>query len=315
MHPPFSMVFFTTLAGAGQGMFLALFAGQILADVGLIPDAQSGLFFVLGSLLSLAFLGAGLFAAFFHLGHPERAWRTATQWRTSWMSREVIVLPVFMASVFAYGGAHYLGLSEETTLVIGTVGVILDFALWVCTGMIYACLRFLREWATPLTPANFIILGSASGFTLATAYATVAAPALVEFFGTWTVVLTVAGLFTRGWSLIRNARLKQKSTLQTAIGVHHPNITQRSMGHMGGSHNTREFFHGKTAMFIRQIKTITITLVFAIPLALVFAGLSGGALAMIPLAFVIQYAGLIAERWLFFAQANHPQNLYYQTVG
>ena len=33
------------------------------------------------------------------------------------------------------------------------------------------------------------------------------------------------------------------------------------------------------------------------------------------LAFVVQYAGLLAERWFFFAQANHPQNLYYQSVA
>jgi DMSO reductase anchor subunit len=33
------------------------------------------------------------------------------------------------------------------------------------------------------------------------------------------------------------------------------------------------------------------------------------------LAFPVQYLGLLAERWLFFAQARHPQNLYYQTVS
>lgn len=33
------------------------------------------------------------------------------------------------------------------------------------------------------------------------------------------------------------------------------------------------------------------------------------------LAFAIQYLGLLFERWFFFAQANHPQNLYYQVVG
>jgi DMSO reductase anchor subunit len=32
-------------------------------------------------------------------------------------------------------------------------------------------------------------------------------------------------------------------------------------------------------------------------------------------AFLLQYLGLLAERWFFFAQANHPQNLYYQTIS
>jgi sulfite dehydrogenase (quinone) subunit SoeC len=29
----------------------------------------------------------------------------------------------------------------------------------------------------------------------------------------------------------------------------------------------------------------------------------------------VQYAGLVAERWFFFAQARHPQNLYYQRAA
>jgi DMSO reductase anchor subunit len=36
---------------------------------------------------------------------------------------------------------------------------------------------------------------------------------------------------------------------------------------------------------------------------------------LLGLAFILQYIGLLAERWFFFAQANHPQNLYYQTIG
>ena len=35
----------------------------------------------------------------------------------------------------------------------------------------------------------------------------------------------------------------------------------------------------------------------------------------IPGAPLLQVLGLLAERWLFFAQARHPQNLYYQTVS
>ena len=75
---------------------------------------------------SLALLGAGLLASFFHLGRPERAWRSAAMWRTSWLSREVIVLPAFMAAVAAYGMAHYLrGAGDLTvTLVLGTTAML-----------------------------------------------------------------------------------------------------------------------------------------------------------------------------------------------
>ena len=38
-------------------------------------------------------------------------------------------------------------------------------------------------------------------------------------------------------------------------------------------------------------------------------------LSFLGAALVIQYAGLLMERWYFFAEANHPQNLYYQRIS
>ncbi len=84
---------------------------------------------------------------------------------------------------------------------------------------------------------------------------------------------------------------------------------------MGGSFNTREFFHGRPAGFLRQVKWVFLVLAFLIPLLLLALGLVNGAPALLALAFVVQYLGLLAERWYFLAQANHPQNLYYQAVA
>src|SRR3970040_2779270 len=109
MKPAFSVIFLTTLLGAGQGLFLALFTHQSYALFGLLP-MQSDVFYGYGSALALLFLGGGLVASFFHLGRPERAWRSAAKWRTSWLSREVIVLPAFMAAVLLSGAAASLGL-------------------------------------------------------------------------------------------------------------------------------------------------------------------------------------------------------------
>ncbi len=131
--------------------------------------------------------------------------------------------------------------SAGSTIVIGFAGTVLAFALYICTGMVYACLPFLREWATPLTVINYTLLGLASGFALA-ATATLAAPPLVRFFAACALTLTLLGFATRAASLARNARLRPKSTLQTAIGIKHPRIVQTSQGFMGGSFNTREFF-------------------------------------------------------------------------
>jgi DMSO reductase anchor subunit len=267
-----------------------------------------------------------LVASFFHLGRPERAWRSATKWRTSWLSREVIVLPAFMGSVFLYGVAHWLGFNPtfaqlpsgapiNLTAVLGSVAWVLAFALYICTGMIYACLRFLREWYTPLTVINYILLGGASGFSLGAALAAVLAPDVMPLLAGWALIITFLGLVGRSATLIRNARLKPKSTLQSAIGIKHPKIVQKTMGLMGGSFNTREFFHGQSRSLLRSIKWVFLVTAFLVPMALLGMGLSMAAGSVLLLAFVIQYAGLLAERWFFFAQSNHPQNLYYQSVA
>lgn len=325
MHPAFSVIFLTTLIGAAQGLFLALFTAQSYAAFKLLPQPDAHNFYGQGSVLALLLLIAGLGASFFHLGHPERAWRTATKWRTSWLSREVIVLPAFMGVVFLYGLAHWLnwhpvlmtlpgGLPVDPTAILGVAGTVLAFALFVCTAMIYACLKFLAEWHSPLTVANYILLGGASGFTLAAAFATQTAPELVGFLAGWAAILTAIGFVSRCASLYRNCRLKPKSTLRTAIGIKHPKIVQKTQGFMGGSFNTREFFHGKTVGLLRSVKWFFLLAAFLLPLAMLAIGMQCGAVVL-ALAFVVQYLGLLAERWYFFAQANHPQNLYYQSIA
>jgi DMSO reductase anchor subunit len=317
MQPAFSVLFLTTLIGAGQGLFLALYLAELGGYIGWTPVAEPP-FLALGAAVALVLTGLGLLLSFFHLGRPERAWRSATRWRTSWLSREVIVLPLFMAAVAAYALAHASGWSTSHTvpvLVLGAITAVLALTLYVCTAMIYACLKFLQEWSSPLTVVNYILLGSASGFMLATALAAQAAAALVLFFGVGALLATVAAFVTRTASLIRNARLRPKSTLQTAIGIRHPRIVQISQGMMGGSFNTREFFHGRSRAFFRSIKWIFLLLAFPIPVALLAAGLLQEVPLLMALAFGVQYVGLLAERWFFFAQANHPQNIYYQAVA
>ena len=313
MHPGFSVIFLTTLIGAGQGLFLGLYAAEIATLLRVVEPQQGSSFFVWGSGLALVFTGLGAVASLFHLGHPERAWRALAMWRTSWLSREGIALPAFMAAVFAYGLGHYLG--WRATPAIGAVAAVLCLTLFVCTGMIYACIKFLQEWASPLTVANYMVLGCASGFTLASAFAAFMADGLVAAYAAAAIAFTLLGLATRSASLLRNSRIKHKSTLQSATGIHHPRIVQTSQGFMGGSYNTREFFHGRSRALLRSVKWAFLLLAFALPLLLLGVGWRSGSTVALCLAFVVQYTGLIAERWFFFAQSNHPQNLYYQAIS
>jgi DMSO reductase anchor subunit len=319
MNPAFSVVFLTTLSGAGQGLLIALVGVEVAARLGFITasSAPPPMFFVLGAALVVVLGGLGLLASFFHLGHPERAWRAIAMWRTSWLSRECLALPVFLACAFAYGVAHWF--NSPWSLAIGALGVVASAALFVCTSMIYACLRFLQEWATPLTMVNFVLLGCASGFTFATACAAWFAPSLIGGLAVCAGVLTLVACASRVASLMRNARLRPKSTVQSATGIKSAKLEQKSRGFTAGAFNLREFFHGKTPQTLQRIKWTFLVGAFAVPLVLIALGSSVPSIAwsfwLLCAACAVQYAGLVAERWFFFAEARHPQNLYYRQVS
>jgi DMSO reductase anchor subunit len=300
MRPAWSVVLLTTLLGAGQGLFLAVFMTELLWSV---PAS----FVISATAASLALCAAGLAASFFHLGRPERAWRSAARWRTSWLSREAIALPAFIALVAAHGAMHLLGLSQAAVLA-GVLAAVACVALFICTGMIYACLKFLQEWHSPLTVVNFILLGTASGLTGAAAIASASGSSFERTCAFFAFAATLLAAAMRGAALVRNARLRLRSSLQTAIGVKHPEIAQKAQGAMGGSFNTREFFHGTTAARLAAVKWGFLAGAFGIPAALLLLQFSS-------IAFFIQLAGLAAERWYFFAEARHPQNLYYQAIS
>ncbi len=307
MRPAWSVILLTTLIGAGQGLFLAAFCVDLL-------KANPARDMVMASCgVSLLLLVAGLIASFFHLGHPERAWRTASQWRTSWLSREVIVLPAFMAFVFLYGALHFLRSDRSFILMTGFAAAVLCIALFVCTAMIYACLKFLQEWHSPLTLINYFLLGTASGLTLSVPLAVLTYPQFAGPLSLAAFALGGVAWLVRCASLLRNARLRPKSTLASAIGISQPRIVQKAQGFMGGSFNTREFFHGRPDRVVRAVRWAFLILAFPVPAWLL--GWGGGSLQAYGAAFALQFAGLLAERWTFFAEARHPQNLYYQSMA
>jgi DMSO reductase anchor subunit len=288
------VILLTTLIGAGQGLFLAIFALGA-------PAA----FVAAGCAISVLLLAAGLVASVFHLGRPSRGWRAASQWRTSWLSREVIVLPAFTVAVAAYGftGKDWIGM----------LAVVLCLALFVCTGMIYACLKFLQEWHSPLTLINYLLLGLASGCLLAVVLAAVLLPASAPGLAHAALLLGAAGWVSRCVSLWRNARLRATSSTASATGVKHKRVVQISQGFTGLSFNTLEFFHRRPALLVRAVRWLFLLLIFPVPGGLLAFG--GGTLDVYFAAFLLQFAGLLAERWYFFAEAKHPQNLYYQAMA
>ncbi len=311
MNPAFSVVVFTTVAGAAQGLIVAL-ALAVLAGVAPAPEVVAAMLVVAAILLVV-----GLGSSFLHLGRPARAWRAATMWRTSWLSREVIVLPAFIALVALWWLALRAGWPRPWTGLVLPLAALAGAALlWLCTAMIYACLRFIEEWAHPLTPVNFVLIGLSSGFVLAAALGRFAgATGFARFAACGALAATLAAALGRATTLRRNARLRHRSTVHTATGIGAAPLVQKSMGMSAGSFNTREFFHHASPATIARAKVALAVLAFAAPAGLVAWGLATSSAWPWVLAAVLQAPGVIADRWLFFAQAKHPQNLYYQVVS
>lgn len=307
MNPAWSVVLFTTLAGAAQGLVVTL----ALAELAALPMSTPFLSDALA--VAVMLLVAALVASAFHLGRPARAWRAVLMWRTSWLSREVIVLPAFIGICALW----WLALHQAWDLPwLPVAALVFAAALWLCTAMIYACIRFIQEWAQPLTLVNFTLIGLSSGMVLACALAALAQQsALLLATAPLALALTIAALATRLAALRRNARLGPKSSLQSATGIHAPQLRQMAMGMSAGAFNTREFFHRRTPALLRQVKNAFLLLGFVLPALLLIGGLSSEALWPWLLAPALQAPGLIAERWYFLAQASHPQNLYYQAVA
>jgi DMSO reductase anchor subunit len=310
MHPAFSILFFTTLAGAAQGLLVALALAQI-AGV-----ATDGNLVVRAVGLGVALLLAGLAASFLHLGHKMRAWRAVLMWRTSWMSREVIVMPAYIGVAALWWLLLYTGSDSALARALPWAVVAGALLLWYCTAMIYACLRFIQEWAHWSTVANFILIGLASGGALACALAASAGEgALLAALAPWTTLATLLAALSRWHSLRRNAALRPVSTLQSATGIPARKLVQKSMGMSAGAFNTREFFHGASQLALRNVRWAFVLGLFVLPLALQLCALTSAATWPWAWAALLQAPSLIAERWVFFAQAKHPQNLYYQVVG
>ena len=128
------------------------------------------------------------------------------------------------------------------------------------------------------------------------------------------IALTLAALVSRLLTLSRNRRLRAPSTLQSAIGVHHPTIRQIAQGAMGGSFNTRAFLHDYGPALLRLVRRGFLLTGFLLPLMLLAIS-DGGAVFFCGAAFLLQFLGLLAERWYFFIEAEHPQNVYYQMIA
>ena len=312
MKPTFSIVFFTVISGAGLGM-LALLALTDLCPVETLPRPA----ITTGIALALALVVVGLSSSALHLAKPSNAWRAFSRFRTSWLSREAVFAAVLVGVAIVYGGSAAGGARDAIRLPIAALTCLLCWAVLFCTAMIYASLKPIRQWHTRWTPANYLLLGHWSGALLLLALALAQGARPLPFL-ILAVALGVAALATKlgYWRAMRDA--SGAMTLERAIGVREgvrpPGMTVAQArlfdaGHSHGTFLTHEFGFTLARKHATALRACSILLAFGIPAVAFAAGMRSAALAAAVAALCIM--GLLAERWLFFAEARHTVRLYH----
>lgn len=282
MHPPISVVIFTVLSGFGLGLF------SVLVLIGTVHDGIHIL------LTSLALILIGMSASVFHLANPKNGWRAITCFRTSWLSREIVFLLLFLPVLLFLIVSNYFQLNLIATSILAYIGLALAFLIIYSTGMIYACLKTVPEWHSLLTPVNYILISLASGSVLYSS--------LFETKNMLTVSVLVIALIAKIKYYFHCGK-PTKITINNALGLENKKINLLDSGHSSPNFIDKEFGYKMSSLNIIYLRVLVAILSFIIPLILLILNCYQSCV------FVMLF-GLLLERWLFFADTNHVVNLY-----
>ena len=302
MHPALSIIVFTVTTGLALGwVALAL----VLDLLGIASWHHAGA--LVGSAgTALALLLAGLASSALHLANPRNAWRALARVRTSWLSREAALVVVFVPAFAGYVAA-LLADAGRLAALLGWLSAALALATVFATGMIYACLRTVRQWHTPLVPANYLLMALALGGLALHAQRELTAPGggsgvTVVAFGL--LMLAMAGKVVH-WLEVG---LPDPTSISTATGFRMATVRLLDVGHTAGTFLTDEFGYRLSRPMLVLLRAVALLIGFVVPAALL-ASLHGAGPALAALA--LGYAGALVERWLFFAEAEHVVRLYH----
>ncbi len=309
MHPAFSVIFFTVTSGFGYGLFILF----VLAGLfGWLAEASVPTLAAM-AITALVLITAGLMSSTLHLANPKNAWRAFSRFRTSWLSREGVFALVFYPVALAYFGLLWQqGGFTGPVQVFGILAALIAVVTLFSTGMIYACLKTIPQWNNALVPANYLLIGLMSGGLLFTAlYAALIGPPPSGLLLLDLVLLAVAATT----KLIYYFWIGQPTgtTINTATGFTRAAVRLLDVGHTAGTFLTEEFGYEVSSGQITTLRTVGFALTFVLPFALLAPAVFAVPQAtwLLYLAPVFAYLGLVAERWLFFAEARHVVNLYH----
>lgn len=301
MNPAFSVILLTTASGAGYGMLVWL---GVLNAFGALP--QTRWFGVVAALLALALSAVGLLASTFHLGHPERAWRAVSQWRSSWLSREGILGLVTNLPALGFAAVWWFG---GETVVLGLLAALCGVATVASQAMIYATLKPIRQWHNGYVLPVFLLMSLFSG---AVWLAAVGAGWPAAIIG---IVCAAAASEAKWlyWRFIDAA--PPIATIENATGLGSiGKVRALEAPHTEENYLMREMGYAIARKHAAKLRVIALIIGFNAPVILLLAGIFLGGVANTVLAAVAALAtlvGIYLERWLFFAEATHTVTLYY----
>lgn len=318
MHPALSVIFFTTLSGAGYGLLVWLGISTSLLQA----RGQLGL-----ELLKLQLIAAaigvvlatiGLLCSLGHLGKPQRAWRAVSQWRTSWLSREGVLalltyLPV-MAMIWLLWQGERNADTSGLLAVVGLLTTMLALLTVACTAMIYASLKPIPAWSHPLVLPGYLLFALHSGAALLFLLMLWRLPDVNAGVGL-ARILAVLGVLAALLKLLywREIDRGALSSRGAAVGLPGRQVETFERPHTEANYITREMAFEVAREHARLLRWLALVLFAGVPLlsALAIQASPKAAAGFFPVTVVAILAGTFIERWLFFAQAKHTVSQYY----
>jgi len=307
MKPAFSVLFFTVSSGAGYGLLMWMLGFQVFTQNSMRLDEL-----LIGGFVGLTLVTLGLLSSTLHLANPKNAWRSFSRFRTSWLSREGVFAVLFYPVVLAYAGLVWVNQGAPSMLsnLIAIVSIVLAFVIVVCTGMIYASLKPIRQWHNPLTTPLYVLFSLMSGSLLFNLLAL----ALNNSFSnsmliSFVIILLIAAITKLAYFTAIGK--PEGATINTATGFSQAQVRLLDAGHNADTFLTKEFVFDAGALKLMKLRRLMWWLAFVLPLLILGLAIYINVSGIAYLAFVSVYAGLFVERWLFFAEARHVVRLYH----
>lgn len=304
MHPAFSVLVFTVVSGAGYGLMFLMVLGHLLG----VDVLQQRMLLLTGGVLALLMISLGLLASTLHLANPKNAWRAFSRFKSSWLSREAVFAIAFYPFALSYLlGVWLQGATLSLSFILaGALCAILALVTLFCTSMIYASLKTIRQWHNALTPINYMILGLMSGALLLCAVQVVVGKGLSMDLQNLAALLLILGACVKISYFIWIGK-PSGSSIQTATGFSKVNVRLLDQGHTSNAFSNNEFGYTIAANKLLRIRIISVVLAFLLPLLLLYVG----TVTLLVFSALLTLAGLLTERWLFFAEARHVVRLFH----